>query len=134
MKIIEKLKDYLPLFIFILVVAFIFSIGRLLDRDGSTWHGKGMINLYPYNAKAKNYRLKADMYIYTKPDGLFGTKTQYDIEKVYWPNGGYTEFEHCTVIPEDSINECFEENGKDWMVEIHNIIKDSGDYINEPVE
>ena len=66
------------------------EIGRFGEkRDYTT---KYWVYLQPENAQSKNYRVKADIER-AIPD--------YFLRRVYWPNGGYSNFDDCLLDKEE---------------------------------
>lgn len=62
--------------------------GAFLER-GQDYEAKMIVRLYPDDSEAKNYELPADI---SKLDGY------YRLDRVYWPNGGYVDFDDCDVV------------------------------------
>lgn len=89
----EDIKYYI--FLSLLGIFIIFVIANNLGlgeaRPGSflekkAYSTKLFVNVFPGSSEAKNYRLQASIRREEDSDGYF-------IDKIYWPNGGYTEFE-----------------------------------------
>jgi hypothetical protein len=89
-------------------------------REGNTFEydGKGVVSIFPENAKSKNYRLNADMQATGEMTGWFNHKTTYRIYTVYWSNGGNTDFEYCQIVPQENKNDCMDNDFRWWVIEI----------------
>jgi len=66
------------------------SIGALLEKR--EYSAQYWVYLQPDGADAKNYRVKGDIERVSGDDS-----GQYMLDKVYWPNGGYTTFSDCDI-------------------------------------
>lgn len=64
---------------------------------GGVWSGTGEVSVFPEAGKSKNYRLEADIKVETKLANIVQVKKVYTINKIHWPNGGYTLLEGCTT-------------------------------------
>lgn len=91
------------------------------SRNNFEWEGDdGVVNIFPIDAESKNYRLTAYIKVDIKPSGWFGfgQNKSYDVDYVFWPNGGKTYFEECEVIPTRNVNECLDNDFREWRVEV----------------
>lgn len=95
LRITYSAVSYTVLGIFILWVIWAFFLANIFGSKtiGSFWAKSNFdtqywVYLEPDNAEAKNYRVKADI---SRIDG------DYWLEKVYWPNGGNSNFEDCKL-------------------------------------
>ncbi len=79
---------------------------------GSTWSGKGEINLFPEGAASKNYRLPAEMTVNTK----WWWQKEYKITSVDWPDSGTSHLVDCTISK--SNDSCTDDEGRNWTIEI----------------
>ncbi len=90
------------------------------------------VNVFPNDEEGKNYRLPADIHVYNEieegetTEDRFGQEhtttytTKYIIvEKIYWPNGGFLNFNECKIeIGEKNL--CIDQNNRSWFIEITN--------------
>lgn len=90
------------------------------------------VNVFPDDEGSKNYRLPADIHVYTETEegetseDRFGQEhtetytTKYIIiDKVFWPNGGYLDFDDCQLEMGDKVL-CSDQEGRDWYIELTN--------------
>jgi hypothetical protein len=103
-------------------------IGSYLEK--SNYRTQYYINLFPNDENSKNYRLPADIHVFTEleegetTEDRFGqestsfSKVKYiTVEKIYWPNGGYLYFEDCFLdIGEKNL--CYDQNNEGWYIEL----------------
>jgi hypothetical protein len=90
------------------------------------------VNVFPDNYDTKNYRLPSDIYVFSETmeaenrssdDYIGGGSNDYYtekyiiLEKVYWPNGGYLEFEDCQLIQGERVK-CIDKNEDIWYIEL----------------
>jgi hypothetical protein len=79
---------WLPILICLILAYWIIFVGitpapgAFLEKKD--YKARVMVNVFPEGDKSKNYRLEADI---TRSDGV------YFINKIYWPNGGYLEWQ-----------------------------------------
>ncbi len=110
-KVIAASNKFLPLVIVIFAVFLFFYY-----TDNSEQTGQGVINAFPDGADAKNYRLNAEMTAKTVRAGLFNTE-RYAIDKMYWPNGGYSTLKDCVVM-KDTQSLCITLDGDRYLIEV----------------
>lgn len=90
------------------------------------------VNVFPDDEGSKNYRLPADIHVYSETEegetseDRFGQEhtesytTKYIIvDKVFWPNGGYLDFDDCQLEIGDKVL-CSDQEGRDWYIELTN--------------
>jgi len=90
------------------------------------------VNVFPDDKGIKNYRLQAFIHVYSETEegetseDRFGQEltesytTKYIIvDKVFWPNGGYLDFDDCQLEIGDKVL-CSDQEGRDWYIELTN--------------
>lgn len=80
------------------------------------------VNLFADKGYAKNYRVVADVHVYstTEEDGEDTYTTKHIvIERVYWPNGGYSIFDDCELESGDN-GYCTDNDDRTWYIELTN--------------
>lgn len=72
------------------------EIGSFFEK--SSYTAQYWVYLQPENTQSKNYRLKADIHHYVEPgDEDYSGGDRYVLEKVYWENGGHSDFDDCEI-------------------------------------
>jgi hypothetical protein len=94
-KPLSKEGEWVGIAIVVLVVGWLWWVSTGEARPGAfhektDYSAKVYVNVFPDGDKSKNYKLPADMSKVSDDGGA-----AYNIEKVYWPNGGYFEFDDC---------------------------------------
>lgn len=105
-------------------------IGSYFEK--SEYKTRYYVNVFSDDEGIKNYRLPADIYVYSETEegetseDRFGQEhtganiTKYIIiEKVFWPKGGYLYFEDCHLEIGDKVL-CRDQEGRDWYIELTN--------------
>lgn len=105
-------------------------IGSYFEK--SQYKTKYYVNVFPDDNESKNYRLQADIHVYSDTEegetseDRFGQEhtetytTKYIIlEKVFWPNGGYLDFDDCQLEIGDKVY-CSDQDGRYWYIELTN--------------
>ena len=101
------------------------EIGHLFEKR-KPYDTDYYVNLFPRNAEAKNYRLKARITV--SEDNCYGSdngsEDDFDcypgpiyLNRVTWPNGGASYFEECDI----EINQkklCWDNEKREWLVEL----------------
>lgn len=90
------------------------------------------VNIFPENESIKNYRLPAEIHVFSQSEegpptqDHFGQEytetytTKYIIlNKVFWPNEGYLYFNDCQLEIGEKIL-CKDQNGMSWNIELTN--------------
>ncbi|MBI3633848.1 MAG: hypothetical protein HY226_06210 [Candidatus Vogelbacteria bacterium] len=70
------------------------------------------INLFPDQEKAKNYRIRGDLYVQWKDN----ERTIY-LEKAHFANGGFVTFESCEVDVKKP-KHCVDQENRGWYIEL----------------
>jgi hypothetical protein len=90
------------------------------------------VNVFPDDESTKNYRLPAEIHVYSEEEEGEPTEDVYGIEhsntyttkyivldKVFWPNGGYLDFNDCQLEIGKKVM-CNDQDGVSWNVELTN--------------
>jgi hypothetical protein len=90
------------------------------------------VNVFPDDEDSKNYRLPADIHVYSETEegetsedrfGQEHTETYTNkyiiLDKAFWPNGGYLDFHDCQVEIGDKVL-CSDQDGRNWYIELTN--------------
>ena len=87
----EKLGQFIGILLIFFFVVFCYTstfgnedVNSIFSK--SEFNFKGYVYAFPDSTKDKNYRLKADMH----KDGEY-----YEVNRIYFYNGGYIDFEDC---------------------------------------
>lgn len=110
-------------------------IGSYFEKPA--YRTKYYVNVFPDDKNSKNYRLPADIYVFTKreesstsgsidEDGIVTPSVKFNkkriLEKVYWPNGGYLDFKDCLIEDREpgigGKNLCTDNHGRKWYIEL----------------
>lgn len=105
-------------------------IGSYFEK--SEYNTQYYVNVFPDDEGSKNYRLPAEIHVYSETEegetseDRFGQEhtetytTKYIIiEKAFWPNGGYLDFDDCQLEIGDKVL-CSDQEGRDWYIELTN--------------
>lgn len=101
-------KIWLP-GVLILLVFVLYPLGMF---GGSTWTGKGVINLFEGNTIGSNERLVVDMRVNTR----FLWNKEYEIELITGQDGKTATFEQCRIS--GPIGVCTDLYDQQWTIEI----------------
>lgn len=93
-------SGYIGIVILIFLALIIFVSIKLSKEPGLVFENgsdttKYWVYLQPENAEAKNYRVQADIKRFVSDDSQHSA---FLLDKVYWPNGGTSEFSGCDLI------------------------------------
>jgi hypothetical protein len=94
------------------------KLGSLLEKPDYTT--QYYVNLFADKGNSKNYRVVADIHVYStvEQDGEDSYSEKHIVvEKVYWPNGGYTTFDDCELEDGDS-GYCTDDEDRSWYIEL----------------
>lgn len=93
---------------------------------------KYYVNIFPDDESSKNYRLSAEIHVYSEEEEGEPTEDSYGIEhsntyttkyitleKVFWPNEGYLNFNDCQLEIGEKV-QCKDQNGMSWNIELTN--------------
>ncbi len=80
--------------------------------EATDYEAKVLVMVFPSDDTTKNYLIPADI---GKGDGSYD-KT-YTVYKIYWPNGGYTEFDNCTIEEYTLKASCFDDD-KEYFIQL----------------
>ena len=95
---------------------------RYERREYSTQY---WVYLQPDNAETKNYRVKGDIERFAESDGDLSYAV-YALSRVYWEDGGYTEFDDCDITEatdKDKHAYCMDSEGKGYDVRLGEKVK-----------
>ena len=103
-------------------------IGSYLEKP--EYRTQYYVNVFTNKKDSKNYRLVADIHVYSESEesesseDRFGQEhstiftTKYIVlEKVYWPNGAYFEFNDCQLKIGDKVL-CDDQDKTEWYIEL----------------
>lgn len=116
----KKVKRVTYIFAGLLATIGLFLVNRHNMHTYNAYDVMGEVNLFPTDAKSKNYRVKVEWDISATPRGFYGEKRRYDVHYVTWPNGGTTEFPECELVPLEGKNTCEDIDFRLWKIEVHN--------------
>lgn len=105
---------WVNILILIGVVWFIYYLvnsGRSTD-DGAT------VLVFPNASNSKNYELVGSVEKNTQMDYLLIPNTTYTVQKFNWPNGGYANFNNCTVKELNTMTECTNDHGVTYGIKV----------------
>lgn len=115
----QRLNKIFKIIIILLVFVGAFLIWRDMRFTNNGWeYVYGEANLFPIESASKNYRVKARWEISSVPHGIYSEKKTYNIERVFWPNGGSTNMEDCIITPLEKKDICLDSDFKEWRVEV----------------
>jgi hypothetical protein len=90
------------------------------------------VNVFPDGEESKNYRLPAEIHVYSEEEEGEPTEDAYGIEhsnaytikyivldKVFWSNEGYLEFNDCQLEVGKKV-QCNDQDGESWTIELTN--------------
>lgn len=106
-------------------------LGSFFEK--SEYKTKYYINIFTDEDGGKNYRLPADIHVFSETEDGEPFEDRYGqeysntyiekyviLKRVLWPNGGYLYFEDCQLKLGDKVL-CSDQDGRDWFIELTNI-------------
>ncbi len=105
-------------------------IGSYFEKP--EYYAQYYVNLFPEVNSIKNYRLPADVHVFSITEegetyeeyrGMEHTEIYtikyLSLKKIYWPNGGYLVFDESHLIMGEKVK-CVDQDGKEWFIELTN--------------
>jgi hypothetical protein len=136
----EKISSFILAYIFVIYV--LFGIGKksIIRNYGNEIIGsyfekaeyrtKYYVNIFPYNEGVNNYRLPADIHVYTETEESDTYEDRYGqeytesystkyivLEKVFRPDGNILEFNECNLTIGEQIT-CIDQYENEWVIEL----------------